>query len=241
MTGKIFIAVLLCCVAAQGQNTQTGQENPKKKKKKEKPPSALDKYIKEASVPLASNGQVPENGSIWFPAARYANLASDLRARNVDDVVTILVQESASAVSTGQSKTSRASSAQASVTSLAGPKAATGALANLLNTNSTQALDGEGTTSRQTTLTTTISARVTHVLINGNLVVEGTKNLNVNAENQVITVRGVIRPIDLDTTNSVLSARLADMELQVNGKGIVNDAIRRPNFLYRLILGLLPF
>jgi flagellar L-ring protein FlgH len=240
VTRKIFIALLLCCVAAQGQNTQTGQEN-KKKNKKEKPPSALDKYITEASVPLASNGQVPENGSIWFPAARYGNLASDLRARNVDDVVTILVQESASAVSTGQSKTSRASSAQASVTSLAGPKAATGALANLLNTNSTQALDGEGTTSRNTTLTATISARVTHVLINGNLVVEGTRNLNVNSENQVITVRGVIRPIDLDTTNSVPSARLADMELQVNGKGIVNDAIRRPNFLYRLILGLLPF
>ena len=55
----------------------------------------------------------------------------------------------------------------------------------------------------------------------------------MNSENQVITIRGVIRPIDLDTTNSVPSARLADMELQVNGKGIVNDAIRRPNFLYR--------
>jgi flagellar L-ring protein FlgH len=241
VTGKIFIAVLLCCFAAQGQNTQTGQENKKKNKKKEKPPSALDKYISEASVPLASNGQVPENGSIWFPAARYANLAADLRARNVDDVVTILVQESASAVSTGQSKTSRTSSAQAAVTSLAGPKSATGALANLLNTNSTWALDGEGTTSRQTTLTATISARVTHVLINGNLVVEGTRNLNVNSENQVITVRGVIRPIDLDTTNSVPSARLANMEIQVDGKGIVNDAVRRPNFLYRLILGLLPF
>jgi flagellar L-ring protein FlgH len=238
--GKIFIGVLLCSVAAQGQDTQTGQEN-KKKKKKEKPPSALDKYIKEASVPLASNGQVAENGSIWFPAARYANLAADLRARNVDDVVTILVSESASAVSTGQSKTSRTSSAQAAVTSLAGPKSATGALANLLNTNSTWALDGEGTTSRQTTLNATISARVTHVLINGNLVVEGTRNLNVNSENQVITVRGVIRPIDLDTTNSVPSARLADMEIQVDGKGIVNDAVRRPNFLYRLILGLLPF
>ena len=90
-------------------------------------------------------------------------------------------------------------------------------------------------------MTTTISARVTHVLVNGNLVVEGTKNLNVNSENQLITIRGVIRPIDLDTTNTVLSARLANMEIQVDGKGIVNDAIRRPNFLYRLLLGLLPF
>ena len=53
----------------------------------------------------------------------------------------------------------------------------------------------------------------------------------------MITVRGVMRPIDLDTTNTVLSARLAQMELQVNGKGIVDDAIHRPNFLYRLLLG----
>ena len=162
-------------------------------------------------------------------------------ARNVDDMVTIVVQESASAVSTGQSKTSRASSAQSSITSLAGPKSRDRRTGESGESGPTTALDGEGTTSRQTTLTTTISARVTHVLVNGNLVVEGTKNLNVNSENQIITVRGVIRPIDLDTTNSVLSARLAQMEIQVDGKGIVNDAIHRPNFLYRLLLGLLPF
>jgi flagellar L-ring protein precursor FlgH len=63
----------------------------------------------------------------------------------------------------------------------------------------------------------------------------------VNSENQVITVRGVIRPIDLDTTNTVVSARLAQMEIKVEGKGNVNDAIKRPFFLYRLLLGLLPF
>ena len=45
-------------------------------------------------MPQASNGQVSENGSIWFPAARLSNLSSDQRARNVDDVVTIVVQES---------------------------------------------------------------------------------------------------------------------------------------------------
>ncbi len=234
---RVIAAMLICCCTLLAQDQGKG----KKKQQKEKPPSPLDQYIKEASVPQASNGQVPANGSIWFPAARLSNLASDLRSRNVDDVVTILVQESASAVSTGQSKTSRASAAQAAVTSIAGPKSPTGALANLLNSNTNTSLDGEGTTSRQTTLTATISARVTHVLVNGNLVIEGTRNLNVNSENQVITIRGVIRPIDLDTTNSVSSARLADMELQVNGKGIVNDAVKRPNILYRLILGLLPF
>lgn len=236
---RVIAALLMCCCTLAAADKD--DKSDKKKQPKPKPPSPLDQYIKEASVPQASNGQVADNGSIWFPAARLSNLASDLRSRNVDDVVTILVSENASAVSTGQSKTSRASSAQAAVTSLAGPKSPTGALANLLNSNSNTALDGEGTTSRQTTLVATITARVTHVLVNGNLVVEGTRNLNVNSENQVITIRGVIRPIDLDTTNSVPSARLGDMELQVNGKGVVNDAIHRPNFLYRLILGLLPF
>jgi flagellar L-ring protein precursor FlgH len=234
---RILLASFLCAAAAFGQQQQSND----KKKKKEPEPSALDKFIKEASVPQASNGQVPENGSLWSPAARFSNLASDLRARNVDDVVTIMVQESASAVSTGQSKTSRASAANASITSLAGIKSPTGALANMLTLGSNQSLDGEGTTSRQTSLTTTVSARVTHVLVNGNLVVEGTKHLNVNSENQVITVRGVIRPTDLDTANTVSSARLAQMEIKVDGKGIVNDAVKRPFFLYRLLLGLLPF
>lgn len=231
-----FLLILLCCsAAAMAQNAKD------KKKVKEKPPSALDKYIREASLPLASNGQVPDNGSLWSPAARFSELASDLRSRRVDDIVTIVVQESASAVSTGQSKTSRASTASANISSLAGITRPTGRLANLAKLGSTTTLDGQGTTSRQTTLTTTVSARVTHVLVNGNLVIEGTKNLTVNSENQVITVRGVIRQTDLDTTNSVPSARIAQMELQVDGKGIVNDAVHRPNILYRLLLGILPF
>jgi flagellar L-ring protein precursor FlgH len=41
--------------------------------------------------------------------------------------------------------------------------------------------------------------------------------------------------------NTVISDRIAAMEVRVNGKGVVQDAIRRPFFLYRLILGLLPF
>jgi flagellar L-ring protein precursor FlgH len=82
---------------------------------------------------------------------------------------------------------------------------------------------------------------VVNVLPNGYLVVEGVKRVQVNSENQVITVRGVVRPYDLDPTNSVPSDRVAQMEIQVNGKGVIGDSIRRPWFLYRLLLGLLPF
>jgi flagellar L-ring protein precursor FlgH len=63
----------------------------------------------------------------------------------------------------------------------------------------------------------------------------------VNSENQVVTLRGVVRPADLTVANTVLSGSVGQMELKINGKGVVNDAVRRPNFLYRLLLGVLPF
>ena len=74
---------------------------------------------------------------LWSPAARFSDLASDLRARRVDDIVTILVQESASAVSTGTIKTARQSSAQANIAALPESLAPTGPLANLANLGST--------------------------------------------------------------------------------------------------------
>lgn len=229
---RLVVLLLLCALSASAAS---------KPPKAEKPPSALDKYIQEASLPVGTGAQIPANGSLWSPSARFSDLASDLRARRVDDIVTVVVNESASAVSSGVSKTSRASTAKSNVAALAGLTQAAGPLANLANLGSSTSLNGEGSTSRQTTLTTVVSARVTHVLANGNLVLEGTKNVTINSENQVITIRGVIRPIDLDTSNSIQSARLAQMEVQVNGKGIVSNVVRRPNFLYRLLLGLLPF
>ncbi len=86
-----------------------------------------------------------------------------------------------------------------------------------------------------------MTARVIDVLPNGYLVIEGSKTILVNSENQVITIRGVVRPNDLSTANIVQSGSVAQMELKVDGKGVVNDAIHRPNFLYRLLLGALPF
>jgi flagellar L-ring protein precursor FlgH len=116
-----------------------------------------------------------------------------------------------------------------------------GPWANLANLSGKSTLDGSGTTSRNVTLTTTLTARVTHVLPNGYLVIEGSKDIQVNSEHQTVTVRGVVRPADLSTANVVRSDHLGQMEIRLNGKGVVNDAVRRPFFLYRLLTGLLPF
>lgn len=176
-----------------------------------------------------------------MPAGRLADAARDLRASEVGDIVTIVVNENASAVASGVTNTSRKSSAANQITGLAGTLPATNRLTNLVNLTNNQQLQGQGQTSRNLTLSTTISARVMDVIANGTLVVEGTKDIAVNSEKQTITVRGLIRSADLTPANTILSTQVANLQVHVTGKGVVGDAIKRPFILYRLLLGLLPF
>lgn len=213
---------------------------PGAKKPKVTEPTPLERYIQEANArPARETAPLP--GSLWSPGARLSDLARDPRASQVDDIVTILVVERASAVATGATKSARTSSANASVSAFGGITRAVGPLANLAGGGSETELDGQGTTTRETVLTTTLSARVAGVLPNGNLVVEGFKDIQVNSEKQRVIVRGVVRPTDIARDNTVSSQRIAQMEVQLNGKGVVGDAIRRPFILYRLLMGILPF
>ncbi len=205
---------------------------PSRKNPKPEDVSQLDRYIDEAmsrQSPAPVNGGSP--GSLWNSSALLSDLARDFRASRVDDLVTIQVTEKADASSTGDTKTSRQSNVKSNVASVA----------NLANLSTANALQGQGATTRQTALTTTLSARVTNVLPNGYLVVEGHKDTMINSERQIVAVRGVIRPSDLGPGNTIPSDRLAQLELRINGKGVVGDAIRRPNILYRILLGILPF
>jgi flagellar L-ring protein precursor FlgH len=207
-----------------------------------KPPSEspLDLYVKQATA-RSSDSTSTTPGAIWVSGSRLADAARDVRASQVDDLLTVVVAEQASAVTTGATQTSRVSSAKNSVSALGGLTKAAGALANLVGTSGDTELKGQGTTSRSTTLNATLTARVICVLPNGGLVVEASKDIQVNSERQTITVRGVIRPADIDPTNSVQSNRLGQLEVHINGKGVVGDAIKRPFIVWRLLLGLLPF
>ncbi len=211
-----------------------------RKKPAPKTLSPLDTYVSEAEA-HGTGASANTPGSIWNPSSRLADAARDMRASQVDDLLTIRVAEQASAVTTGTTKTQRSSSSKNSVAALAGITKATGPLANLANISGDTQLDGQGTTSRVTTLSTTLTAHVVHVLQNGALVVEASKDIQINSERQTISVRGVVRPADIDATNSIISDRLGDLEVRVNGKGVVGDAIKRPFILYRLLLGLMPF
>jgi len=224
------LVFLTLCVAL------TAKEKPKKQADK----SPLEQTLEQITAAQGAERQTVQPGSVWTPTSLFSDLTSDLRARRVGDIVTILVQEKASAVSSGTVKTQRNSSLQGSITAAGGITRPTGPLANLAKASTSSALDGQGATTRDTTLNATISAVVTQVLPNGSLVIQGTKNVKINSENQVLGLRGIVRPVDLSTTNMVSSDRIAQMDLQVNGKGVVADSVKRPFILYRLLMSVLP-
>lgn len=232
---RTFSLLLLCAALC------TAQSSKKKKTQPPPEPSPLDKYIADAYKDGSSPQAAHPPGSTWSQNALFSNLGMDLKAGRVNDLVTIVVSETFSAVASGDVKTQRQATAQTNVAQLAGVTKTTGPLANLLKSNTQNQLQGTGETSRGAVLTANLSARVTHVLPNGYLVIEGTKRVQVSSENQVVTVRGVIRPVDLTSSNVISSNQIAQMEIQVNGKGVINDSIHRPNILYRILLGLLPF
>ncbi len=206
-----------------------------------KEPSPIDQLLATTPANTSTVSSIPSSGSLYSDGAPLIDIASDYRARNVGDLVTIVVLDQASATSQGTTNSQRQSSASASITSLFGAKSPKNALNQLANMNGQNQLKGQGTTSRQTTVSTTVSARVIRVLPNGDFIVAGSKLIAINSESQTVALRGIVRPVDLGYTDSVLSNQVEDLEVRINGRGVVNDAIRRPNFLYRLFLGILPF
>ncbi len=202
--------------------------------------SPLDHYVNEARARSAAAPSASPGG-IWTPGSRIADAARDIKASQVDDMITVVVVENASAVSSGTTKTSRVSSTKNSISALVGITKAAGPLANLAGVTGDTELNGQGTTSRNVVISTTLTARVSAVMPNGAMLVEATKDVEINTERQTIIVRGIVRPADVASDNTVLSNRLGQLEVRLNGKGVVGDAIKRPFFLYRLLLGLLPF
>lgn len=206
---------------------------------KNKPLSPLDAFIQDAEAG-SDNSAARAPGSLWSQSAVLADPARDVRAQFVNDIVLIRVAERASAVASGDVNSARQSTVDSSISGIPGVLSQKPFMGTLGASKSTD-LKGSASTQRQTTVSTTLAARVTHALPNGLLVVQAVKEVQVNSERQVVTLRGVARPLDINPDNSISSERLAHLEVLVNGKGIVGDAIRRPNFLYRLLIGILPF
>jgi len=177
-------------------------------------------------------------GSLWS-AKRSTHLFSDLKARNVGDIVTINVVESATASKNATTKTSRESELAASWTGVL--KKITGDwIGGEVKAGFDNSFDGKGETTRSSQLAAYITAQVIQVLPNGYLVIQGHRQVRVNNENQIINVQGVIRTEDINANNIVLSTYIADARIELIGEGVVSDK-QRPGWLARILDWVWPF
>jgi flagellar L-ring protein precursor FlgH len=179
-------------------------------------------------------------GSLWIDAGRLANMVADYKASRVGDLVTISVAQSLSGTSTGNVSSNRTFSASSGITALPG-QLKTAGVANLFSPTSAQALAGKAQATSQTSLSTTLTGRVAAVLPTGTLVVEAERQITMNNQHETVILRGLVRPGDLDATNTVASNSVGDLEVEVKGKGIISEGTRPPNAIVKWILRVVGF
>jgi flagellar L-ring protein precursor FlgH len=165
----------------------------------------------------------------------------------VGDIITINIVESSRGNKQVNTSLNRNSQVNASVTALLGLEdpgvMPTPGGINLLrgvNAGTQTQFTGQGTTSRNETVTAKVSARIIQVLPNSNLVVRGSQEILVNNEKQYITIQGVVRPADIANDNTVLSTYLADARIEYTGQGDLT-AKQRQGWLTRAIDKIWPF
>jgi flagellar L-ring protein FlgH len=183
----------------------------------------------------------PASGSIW-PGGNSQNLIfSDRKARSVNDVVTILVDENATGANNAKTETNRDTTTTAGIAGITQATPDNTILSKYeLGGASSNSLKGEGKTRRDSSLTAKVTARVIRVLGNGNLVIEGRRLLAVNAEDQYMVITGLIRPEDITSDNTIASQYISDARITYSGKGVVDDKMR-PGWLTRVVDWVWPF
>jgi flagellar L-ring protein precursor FlgH len=201
-----------------------------------------------ASAPPAPDEAPPlaSDGSLWKDSSPSGYLFADPKARSVGDIVTINILENASASGNARTKTGKKSSLSADISSLLGLEKSVASRnskldpTNLLSASTSNSFDGSGESSRSGTVTATISARVTRVLANGDMVIRGTRQVIINNEQQLITIQGIIRSEDIAPDNTIASTSIADAQIAYTGKGVVSDK-QHPGWLSRIIDMVWPF
>jgi flagellar L-ring protein precursor FlgH len=183
----------------------------------------------------------PTAGSIWTENGRLTRISTDVHAMRPHDLISVVVSESLAASTDGTVKNTRASNASSQISSLIGALHTGNALQNLVNQTSSSGLNAAGASATNSSLTTTFGGQVVEVLPNGTLVIEAARQVTFSQQTQTIILRGLVRPEDVSQQNQVLSTAISSLELEVKGKGIVNDYTHRQNALVRLLMKVLVF
>ena len=210
-------------------------------------PAPPPKYVYNLEKPEV---EVTAN-SLWSDSD---NILDDIKARGLNDLVTINISESLSGSGTADTETTTDSSLDYELTKLLGMDLdfnlqnksllknlyKTGTFSPSVAGTGSSSFTGEGDTNREGELVATITARVVEVLPNRNLVLEARKEMTINEETQILVLTGMVRPDDIDSTNTVVSSKIADARIYYVGDGVIGDK-QKPGWLVRAVDHLWPY
>lgn len=197
-------------------------------------------------------GEGAENYDAWFaryldmaraqsstpaPSPWLTSLVTDVRARSVNDIVTIRVEESIAGTGSADSSLAKSGKGSASVPSFFGLETKLPSLidpTNLAALSRDTKFNGTGTTSRTGALTAVLTARVAEVLPSGDLVLEGIREIEINGDRQIVVLTGVARQADIAPGNVLSSASIAQLRIRYFGKGLMKDSLT-PGWLIRVL------
>jgi len=156
-------------------------------------------------------------------------LFTDRKAMNLNDIVTVLINEQTTSQSSNQKNLSRTNNTNLGGGLVSNAGAGTGiqSLTRNINdatsfgfkTDTTTAFQGAGTAQLSENFTTTVSARVIKILQNGNYFIDGNRAIMIDGQKQIIHVSGVISPFDIDIKNQISSKYIADAKIMYKTEG----------------------
>jgi len=165
-------------------------------------------------------------------------LFSDHKAMHVNDIVTVVISETANSSNTGAKQLSEADTTALGGGVFSSLGAANSTMNNAMggvngytdvgyNASSTSSFKGQGSATKNASFTTTVSARVIKVLKNGNYYIAGSREILIDDQKQLVQISGVIRPYDIDQYNKINSAQMSDAKILYKTEGDVDRATKQ--------------
>jgi len=171
--------------------------------------------------PIMPPQAAPTAGAI-YAAGPTLQLYSDRRARDVGDLLTITLLENTTATTSANTATNKESNLSIGTPSIFGAPVTLGGK-DVLSATAAGKRDftGKGNSAQSNRLQGSVTVTVVQRLPNGNLVVQGQKNLRLNQGDELVQVQGIVRPADIAQDNSIPSSRVADARIVYGGRGPV--------------------
>lgn len=171
--------------------------------------------------PIVPMQAAPTAGAI-YAAGPTLNLYADRRARDVGDLLTITLLENTTAQTSANTATSKESGLTIGSPSLFGAPVTLGGKDILsASANGEREFTGKGNSAQSNRLQGSVTVTVIQRLPNGNLVVQGQKNLRLNQGDELVQVQGIVHPGDISQDNTIPSSRVAEARIVYGGRGPV--------------------